>query len=221
MIELRNVSKIYKLGKTDVVGLKNVNLPITKGDFIALAGPSGSGKTTFLNILGCLDTPTSGEVLFENESLNDLSAKRTTIIRRDKIGFIFQNFNLVPVLSVYENVEYPLLLTNMKKSQRKELVNSVLEEVGLSHRAKHSPSELSGGERQRVSIARALVKKPSIILADEPTANLDSDTGLHIVELMEKLNEVEKVTIVFSSHDEKILKSVKRVIHIRDGVLSA
>jgi putative ABC transport system ATP-binding protein len=209
------------MGKAEVTAVKDVSLKIETGDIIALAGPSGSGKTTLLNLLGCLDTPTLGEIFIDNENVGKISPQKTVQIRRDKIGFIFQNFNLIPVLSVFENVEYPLLLTNMKGSQRKESVMAVLEAVGLKERAKHLANDLSGGERQRVSIARALVKKPAVILADEPTANLDLTTGLNIIELMKKLNQLDKVTFVFSTHDEKILSKVNKVYQIRDGVISA
>lgn len=219
MFELRQVTKVYKLGKVDVVAVRDVNMRVTAGDFIALAGPSGSGKTTILNILGCLDSPTSGEVVLEGCNITTLSHQEKTKIRRQKIGFIFQSFNLIPVLSVYENVEYPLLLENTPTLSRRQRVAAVLEEVGLGHRAKHLPNELSGGERQRVSIARALVKKPSIILADEPTANLDSASGTNIIDLMYKLNREEKVTFVFSSHDEQILSKAQSLFHLRDGVI--
>jgi putative ABC transport system ATP-binding protein len=221
MIELKNVTKVYKMGKIEVTALKDINLQVTEGEFLALAGPSGSGKTTFLNILGCLDTPTQGEIVIGNQEIVKMPAKQKTIFRRDKIGFIFQNFNLVPIFNVYENVEYPLLLTGIKPGERKTLVQKVLEEVGLAPRARHFPQDLSGGERQRVSIARALVKRPVIILADEPTANLDSAIGQHIVELLQKLHHEEKVTIIFSSHDSLILSKVERIIKIRDGRLTA
>jgi putative ABC transport system ATP-binding protein len=221
MIELKNIEKIYKMGKFDVIALKEVSLKIMAGDFIALVGPSGSGKTTLLNIIGCLDTPTSGEILIDNDNITKARQKKLVKIRRDKIGFIFQNFNLIPVLSVYENVEYPLLLTKTKAAKRHESVMAVLEEVGLTQRVKHMVNDLSGGERQRVAIARALVKKPSVILADEPTANLDSTTGLNIIELMKSLNKHEHVTFIFSTHDEKIMKNADKILQIRDGVISA
>jgi putative ABC transport system ATP-binding protein len=208
------------MDKIDVTALKNINLKIDKGQFLAIAGPSGSGKTTLLNIMGCLDTPTHGEIIFDEQNLATLSFKGKMNIRRHKIGFIFQSFNLIPVLNVYENVEYPLLLNNTKTIQRRELVLKVLEEVGLLQRAKHFPNELSGGERQRVSIARALVKKPMIILADEPTANLDSTTGANIISLMQKLHQEEQVTFVFSSHDDRILKKAEEVIQLQDGSIN-
>lgn len=219
MFELRQVTKIYKLGKIDVVAVRDINIQIAAGEFIALAGPSGSGKTTILNILGCLDSPTSGEAILDGCNVTALSHQEKTKIRRRKIGFIFQSFNLIPVLSVYENVEYPLLLENTPAQLRRKKVTAVLEEVGLAHRAKHLPNELSGGERQRVSIARALVKKPSIIIADEPTANLDSASGNNIIELMHKLNRDEKVTFIFSSHDQQILSKAQILFQLRDGTI--
>lgn len=222
VFELRNVSKSYKLGLAKVEALKGINLKFTNGDFIAIAGPSGSGKTSLLNILGCLDIPTQGEVIIDDQLLIPYvkhSEKQKMKIRREKIGFIFQKFNLIPILNVYENVEYPLLLLKISSSQRRKLVEKALEETGLQHRAKHLPNRLSGGEQQRVSIARALVKRPKLILADEPTANLDLETGLTIIELMSKLNREEGVTFVFSTHDSQILKVTERVIWLRDGVI--
>lgn len=219
MLELHQVTKIYQLGKIDVVAVRNIDMRVMAGEFIALAGPSGSGKTTILNILGCLDSPTSGEVNLEGRDITTLPQQEKTKIRRRKIGFIFQSFNLIPVLSVYENVEYPLLLDKSAPVDRHKRVCAVLDEVGLAHRAKHFPNELSGGERQRVSIARALVKKPSIILADEPTANLDSTSGRNIIDLMDKLNREEKVTFIFSSHDPQILSKAQKLIELRDGVI--
>lgn len=217
MIEIKGLNKVYRRGKSDVDALVDINLQIQEGDFLALAGPSGSGKTTFLNILGCLDAPSAGEVLIDGKDIAKLSSKEKTVYRRNKIGYIFQNFNLIPTLSVFENVEYPLLLTKLKKSERKKLVLEALEQVKLSHRIDHFPKELSGGELQRVSIARALVKKPTIILADEPTANLDFETGQQIIDLMKKLNAEHNATFIFSSHDDQLLNSVKMVIKLRDG----
>lgn len=217
MIEIKGLNKVYRRGKTDVNALVDINLKIEEGDFLAVSGPSGSGKTTFLNILGCLDTPTDGEVVINGKDIAKLSPKEKTVYRRNEIGYIFQNFNLIPTLSVFENVEYPLLLTKLKKGERKKLVLEALGQVNLSHRIQHFPNELSGGELQRVSIARALVKKPTIILADEPTANLDFETGQQIIDLMKKLNTENKATFIFSSHDEQLLNSVKMVIKLRDG----
>lgn len=217
MIEIKGLNKVYRRGKSDVNALVDINLKIEEGDFLALAGPSGSGKTTFLNILGCLDTPTNGEVLIKGKDIAKMSPKEKTVYRRNEIGYIFQNFNLIPTLSVFENVEYPLLLTKLKKAERKKLVLEALDQVKLSHRTHHFPKELSGGELQRVSIARALVKKPTIILADEPTANLDFETGKQIIDLMKKLNTENNATFIFSSHDDQLLNNVKMIIKLRDG----
>lgn len=221
MLKLNQVTKIYRLGKVDVTALQDINMNVAAGDFLALAGPSGSGKTTILNILGCLDTPTNGEAILEGYNLSALSFREKTKLRREKIGFIFQSFNLIPVLNVYENVEYPLLLENIPAHERRKKIMAVLEEVGLKERAKHLPGELSGGERQRAGIARALVKKPSIILADEPTANLDSVSGNNIIDLLQKLNRDEKVTIIFSSHDLQILSKAHSLLNLRDGKIVA
>ena len=185
VVELQNVQKQYMLGKTRVDALRGVSLEIEKGEFLAIAGPSGSGKSTMLNMFGCIDVPTEGSVLIDGTRIDSLSDAELTRYRREKIGFIFQSFNLIPVLNIYENIEFPLLLNRgLSKKRREELVMPLIEEVGLSDRIKNKPYELSGGQRQRVAIARALVGKPLIVLADEPTANLDSETGLRIVDLM-------------------------------------
>jgi putative ABC transport system ATP-binding protein len=219
MIELRGVTKEYELGKTKVEALKGVSLRIEKGEFMALVGPSGSGKTTLLNIAGLLDRATSGEVFLDDLSVEGLSSKALADMRGRKIGFIFQGFNLVPVFNVYENIELSLVLAKAEGSRGdwKRRITHAIEEVGLSELAKHKPAELSGGQRQRVAIARALVKKPQLILADEPTANLDSKTAFSIIELMSALNEEEKTTFVFSTHDDRVLKYARRVLRIEDG----
>lgn len=217
--ELRNVSKIYQVGGSPVQALKDIHLKFVSGDFLAVTGPSGSGKTTLLNILGCLDVPTQGEVIIDDQIILPKLSKEKIKIRRKKIGFIFQRFNLVPVLNVFENVEYPLILLKKERKVRKSLVEKALAEVGLSNKSKHFPNQLSGGECQRVSIARALVKMPRLILADEPTANLDSQTGMRIIELMKKLNQEEKVTFIFSTHDSQLLSSVSTVVTLQDGTI--
>jgi putative ABC transport system ATP-binding protein len=219
MIELRSVTKTYELGKTKVEALRGVSLRIERGDFAVIVGPSGSGKTTMLNIAGLLDRATSGEVLIDDEDVTALSADARADARGKRIGFIFQGFNLVPVFDVRQNIELSLLLAKAEGGRRawKQRVSRAVEEVGLSEYADHKPSELSGGQRQRVAIARALVKKPEIILADEPTANLDSKTAFSIIELMRDLNEAEKTTFVFSTHDDRVLKYARRVIRIEDG----
>ncbi|HPC37954.1 MAG TPA: ABC transporter ATP-binding protein [Exilispira sp.] len=218
VVELLSVKKVYMLDKTEVHALRGVNIAIKEGEFVCIAGPSGSGKTTILNLIGCIDKPTEGTVLIDNEDVSKFDDKKLTNYRLNKLGFIFQSFNLIPVLNVYENIEFPLLLQkNISKDERKERVMKLIKEVGLEDRIKNKPSELSGGQRQRVAIARALVTKPVIVLADEPTANLDSETGDKIISLMKEINEIEKTTFIFSTHDPDIMKHAQRVIRIHDG----
>jgi putative ABC transport system ATP-binding protein len=218
VVALKGVKKEYMLGSTKVEALRGVDLEIEKGEFLAVAGPSGSGKSTMLNMFGCIDVPTSGTVLIDGADVARLSDKELTRYRREKVGFIFQSFNLVPVLDVYENIEFPLLLKrSLSKKEREALVMRFVEEVGLADRLRNKPSELSGGQRQRVAIARALVTNPLIILADEPTANLDSETGTKIVELMRQINDIEKTTFIFSTHDERIMREARRLVKILDG----
>lgn len=216
-IRLNSVSKEYKLGQTTVHALHQASLVVEQGEFVALVGPSGSGKSTLLHLLGALDQPTSGEILMDGMQVNRLDDDRLAQIRRDNIGFIFQSFNLIPVLSVFGNVEFPLVLKKVPKEERRERVHAILKRVGLGDRANHKTEELSGGQRQRVAIARALVTNPGIILSDEPTANLDSKTGQEIVELMKQLNVDRKVTLVFATHDHDIVGDARRVIRILDG----
>ncbi|MBI5637763.1 MAG: ABC transporter ATP-binding protein [Nitrospinae bacterium] len=216
-IRLNSVSKEYKLGQTTVHALHQASLVVAQGEFVALVGPSGSGKSTLLHLMGALDQPTSGEILMDGVQVNRLDDDRLAQIRRDNIGFIFQSFNLIPVLSVYGNVEFPLVLKKVSKEERRERVHAILKRVGLGDRANHKTEELSGGQRQRVAIARALVTNPGIILSDEPTANLDSKTGHEIVELMKRLNADQKVTLVFATHDHNIVADARRVIRILDG----
>ncbi len=220
LVEMKNISKKYILGKTAIPAVKNVSFKISGEDFTVFAGSSGSGKTTLLNIAGLIDKPDSGEIRFDGENITPDSLNSLFCLRRDHLGYIFQTFNLIPVLNVFENVEYPLILNNVPYKERKEIVNSMLKKVGLFDRKKHKPNELSGGQRQRVSIARAVVKNPKIVIADEPTANLDSGTGLEIIELMEKLNREEKITFIFSSHDPQIIEKGKKVIHLKDGEIT-
>jgi putative ABC transport system ATP-binding protein len=197
-----------------------VSLAVKAGEFLAVAGPSGSGKTTLLNLIGCLDTPTSGEVAIDGEAIGGLSAGRRADLRARKLGFVFQTFNLIPVLTAWENVEYPLLLQRRRGDVAKR-VQAALEHVGLADRARHRPTELSGGQQQRVAIARALVTEPALVLADEPTANLDSRTGSEIVELMRRLNRERGTTFVFSTHDPRIVNAADRVLQISDGRLQS
>ena len=220
IIEVKGVKKNYPLGKTTVHALRGIDLVVEEGAFMSIIGPSGSGKTTLLNIIGCIDTPTSGSVKIHEVEITKLNDKSITDLRLHKIGFIFQTFNLIPVLNVRENVEFPLLL--MKKHKKEEIdarVEKLVREVGLIDYIEHKPAELSGGQRQRVAIARALVTNPDIVLADEPTANLDSETSESILQLMRELNEIEKTTFIFSTHDPEVLKYAKNIVKIKDGLI--
>ncbi len=221
IIEITNLKKNYPLGNTTVKALRGIDLEIPEGDFISIVGPSGSGKTTLLNVIGCIDRASEGSVKVGGTEITDLSDREITDIRLNKIGFIFQTFNLIPVLNVIENVEFPLLL--MKKYSKSEVrgrAEKLIDAVGLSDHMKHRPAELSGGQRQRVAIARALVTNPDIVLADEPTANLDSVTGDQILDLMKEMNRMEKTTFIFSTHDENVLKYASDIVKIKDGVLA-
>lgn len=219
-IALKDVSKEYGTAEVKVAALQSINLEIDKGEFTVLAGPSGSGKTTLLNLIGSLDQPSFGKVMIDGVDIAELESNSQADFRRDKLGFIFQAYNLIPVLTVFENVEFPLtLMEKSVKAENRERVNHILAEVGLAKFAHRRPAELSGGQQQRVAIARALVKNPSVILADEPTANLDSVTGEAILDLMRELNQKKKVTFIFSSHDSKVIDRAKRVIWLRDGKL--
>jgi putative ABC transport system ATP-binding protein len=220
IIEIKGLKKDYALGKTTVHALRGVDLAVEKGNLISIVGPSGSGKTTLLNIIGCIDGATEGSVKVGDNEITKLDDRQITDLRLHKIGFIFQTFNLIPVLDTTENVEFPLLL--MKKHSKGEVrrkAEKLIEEVGLKEYAKHRPAELSGGQRQRVAIARALVTTPDIVLADEPTANLDSVTGAQILDLMNEMNKIEKTTFVFSTHDMNVLKYAREVIKIKDGCI--
>lgn len=220
VVEVKGVKKEYSLGETQVQALKGVDLKVEQGEFLSIVGPSGSGKTTLLNIIGCIDTPTAGWVKVHNDEITKLNDQEVTDLRLHRIGFIFQTFNLIPVLNVRENVEFPLLL--MKKHRQQEIdarVEKLVKEVGLIDYIEHRPAELSGGQRQRVAIARALVTNPTIILADEPTANLDSETSNSILQVMRELNELEQTTFIFSTHDPEVLKYAKKIVKIRDGLI--
>lgn len=221
-IELTQVVKEYQLGKISVPALKGVSLKIENGEFTVIAGPSGSGKTTLLNLIGCVDVASKGDVVVSGQNTATLSERALTDLRLHKIGFIFQSFNLISVLNVYDNVEFPLLLMkNISKAERHERVMHFLGKVGLLEHLKHRPNELSGGQRQRVAIARALVTKPRIVLADEPTANLDSATGQSIIDLMKEINQSEKTTFLFSTHDENVIRQARRIIKLRDGLIES
>ena len=217
LIKCEKLKKIYKMGELDFEALKGIDLQISDGEFTALAGPSGSGKTTILNIIGCLDRPSAGKVYLEGEDTSAYSRKQLSSVRRKKMGFVFQSFNLIPVLTAFENVAYPLILNNIKAGEREKRVNKILTEVGLENKKDNFPHQLSGGQKQRVAIARALIHKPALVLADEPTANLDTDTGLEIIKLMKKLNREYNITFVFATHDKLIMNEVDRIIKIKDG----
>ena len=217
IIEIKNLTKQFPVGKGNFTALNDLNIQFGEGEFAGLVGPSGSGKTTLLNIIGSLDTPTSGNANVMGMSIGDLSHKQSANLRNRYIGFIFQTFNLLPVYTVYENVEFALLLQKMSATDRHRAVMDALEWVGLTDKVKSKPSMLSGGESQRVAIARAMVKKPKIVLADEPTANLDSKNSHHILQTMKKLNEELKVTFIFATHDEKVMMYLDRIVNLADG----
>ncbi|RPJ08960.1 MAG: ABC transporter ATP-binding protein [Spirochaetaceae bacterium] len=221
IISLHEVTKDYPLGKTQVRALHGVNFEIEKGDFITIAGPSGSGKSTILNMIGCVDTPTAGNVIINDTDTASLDDKTLTSLRHRVLGFIFQSFNLIPVLNVYENIEFPLLIgkNGSMPKNRREWIMHLVREVGLLEWKTHRPGELSGGQRQRVAIARALVTKPEIVLADEPTANLDSVTGAQIITLMKRMNTEFGTTFIFSTHDNMIVNIADHVIRLKDGMI--
>ncbi len=216
MIQLQEVSKIYEMGNDKVYALDHASLEIGKGEFVSIVGPSGSGKSTMMNIIGCLDTADEGSYILDGVSIERYSEKELAKIRNQKIGFIFQNFNLLPRLTAEENVELPLIYQKLSAQERKHRVQKALEQVELSHRMGHRPTELSGGQQQRVAIARALVTKPCLFLADEPTGNLDSKTGQEIMTLFHTLHETGN-TIVLITHDSQVAEEAGRKIHIRDG----
>lgn len=217
IINIKNLTKKFPVGKGEFTALKNVNLQFGKGEFVGFVGPSGSGKTTLLNIIGSLDTPSDGVVEVLGQSIASLTNKQSAKLRNKHIGFIFQTYNLLPVYTVYENVEFALLLQNLPASARKKAVMDALEWVGLTDKEKSKPAMLSGGECQRVAIARSMVKKPEIVLADEPTANLDSENSHHILRTMKKLNRELETTFIFATHDEKVMHYLDRIVSLKDG----
>jgi len=217
LISLKGISKVFKVGDEDFTALIDVNLEIDSGAFMSFVGPSGSGKTTLLNLIGGLDIPTTGDLFFKNIKLSSMTRNQMAQYRRENIGFIFQTYNLLPVYSVYENVLFPLLLNGSKEKDARDRVMDIVNKVGLSDQIKKKPSQLSGGQCQRVAIARALVKDPVLILADEPTANLDSKNSIQILELMSDLNKQYKAAVVFSTHDEKVTRYVRREVGLEDG----
>ncbi len=221
IIEARNLVKTYDTDGQEVKAIKGVDLEIAKGEFTTIAGPSGSGKTTLLNIIGGLDQPTSGTIAISGDVINDYSSKELSDIRLRQIGFIFQAYNLIPVLSALENVEYVLLLQGMNKDERTALSKEMLKEVGLENEIHRKPQELSGGQQQRIAVARAIVSEPEIVLADEPTANLDQKTGASLLDLMHDLNSRKKITFLFSTHDSMVMDRSERLVKLVDGVIDS
>ncbi|CCU79915.1 ABC transporter, ATP-binding protein [Halanaerobium saccharolyticum subsp. saccharolyticum DSM 6643] len=221
LIKLIGLEKIYQQGKIEVPALRGIDMEIKSGEFTTIFGPSGSGKTTLLNMIGCLDKSTAGEIIFDGHSINDLKNKELAEIRRYNLGFVFQSYNLIPVLTAFENVEFAIrLIDKHSKKERKDKVMSLLEEVGLGDMANRRPNELSGGQKQRVAIARALIKEPKLVLADEPTANLDSETSKEVLELMKEMNQELNTTFIFSTHDPQVMDYARRLIEIKDGKIS-
>ncbi len=217
LVRVEEVTRKFPLDHSAVVALDHTSLSVGEGEFLAIAGPSGSGKSTLLNLIGCIDKPTSGRVLIEGVDTCALSPAETTRLRREKIGFVFQTFNLIPVFTAAENVEYPLLIQGLNANERRTRVAEALESVGLSPRAHHRPDLLSGGERQRVAVARAIVGRPALVLADEPTANLDTSNATQLIELMRDLNRRLGLTFIFSTHDQRLLEHTPRIVRLTDG----
>jgi putative ABC transport system ATP-binding protein len=222
VVRVENVCKEYRLGEQRVHAVNDISLSVQPGVFLAISGPSGSGKTSLLNLIGCIDRPTSGKIFINEKSIDGMSENQLAALRLHSIGFIFQTFNLLPVLSAAENIEYPLLQrTDLSTAERHERVEYFLNVVGLSKRKNNRPNQLSGGQRQRVAIARALAGSPSIVLADEPTANLDKQTGIDILQLMKRINEEMKTTFIFSTHDHRVVALSDRLVQVEDGQVQA
>ncbi len=220
--KLENVHKVYHIGKIEFPALRGISFSVEKGEFLSIAGPSGSGKTTVLNLVGCLDKPSRGKIFLDDKDITALPTSKLADVRRKNIGFVFQTFNLIPVLTAMENVEFPLILEGQHASkERRQLVEEILTEVGLKDFLHRRPNEMSGGQQQRVAVARALVKKPKLVLADEPTANLDSVTGKEILQLMLELNQKTSTTFVFSTHDKMVMDFARRIIRLRDGKIES
>jgi len=215
-----NVTRVFKIGKVETQALRGVSLSIEDGEFTALVGPSGSGKTTLLQLIGCLDQPTGGQVFVKGQDVSRLNRNQRADMRRGTIGFVFQFFALIPTLTAYENVEMPLLLNRHTPKERRDRVMQLLEAVDLADRAHHRPDQLSGGEQQRVAVARALAPNPVLVLADEPTANLDTPNGAQVMDIMTRLNQETGVTFVFATHDPRVIKYARRIITLRDGVVA-
>jgi putative ABC transport system ATP-binding protein len=220
VIELQDVTRVYRIGEVETRALRGVTLSIEEGEFTAIVGPSGSGKTTLLQLLGCLDKPSTGTVRVKGQDVTKLNANQRADLRKGTIGFVFQFFALIPGLTAYENVELPLLLMGKSGKERKERANELLAAVGLSDRAHHRPDQMSGGEQQRVAIARALATHPVLVLADEPTANLDTENGRQVMEIMQRLNAETGTTFLFATHDPRVIPFARRVVTLRDGQVS-
>jgi putative ABC transport system ATP-binding protein len=223
IVTVKDLWKIYPMGSLEVQALKGVSLEITEGDFVSVAGPSGSGKTTLMNIIGLIDSFSRGSLIINDVEITNQNRRELARLRRDLLGFVFQSFNLLPVLNVFENVELPLVISGKggSKAERRDRVNNLLEEVGLAERRNHIPAELSGGQQQRVAIARALVTRPRIVIADEPTANLDSENGEKVLSLMKAINREEKTTFIFSTHDPEIWQMADHVVFLQDGFIKS
>jgi putative ABC transport system ATP-binding protein len=221
LVSVENVSRVFAMDHSGVKALDDVSLHVDSGEFLAISGPSGSGKSTLLNLIGCIDRPTSGRVRIEGTDTSTLNAAQTTELRREKIGFVFQTFNLIPVFTAAENVEYPLLVQQINARERRMRVAAALESVGLAERAKHRPDLLSGGERQRVAVARAIVHRPALVLADEPTANLDTSNATQLIDLMRDLNRSLGLTFIFSTHDQRLLEHTPRIVRLTDGQIAS
>jgi putative ABC transport system ATP-binding protein len=217
LVQVEDVTRKFPLDHSEVTALDQANLRVSSGEFLAIAGPSGSGKSTLLNLIGCIDKPTSGRIAIDGVDTSQLNSTRMTTLRREKIGFVFQTFNLIPVFTAAENVEFPLLVQGLSASQRKARVQEALESVGLTARAHHRPDLLSGGERQRVAVARAIVGRPALVLADEPTANLDTRNATQLIDLMRDLNGRLGLTFIFSTHDQRLLEHTPRIVRLTDG----
>ena len=217
VIETKNISKLYKQADQDIIALNDVSISFEKGEFTAIVGPSGSGKTTFLNSIGGLDSPTSGKVLIDKKEITGLSSNQLIDFRLKNIGFVFQSYNLIPVLTAKENVEFIMLMQGLSKTYRSKRSIELLNSVGLEDQLNRRPNQLSGGQQQRVAVARALASKPKFVLADEPTANLDSSSTANLLDIMSKLNKTEKMTFIFSTHDQRVIDRASRIITLEDG----
>ncbi|MEJ2616715.1 MAG: ABC transporter ATP-binding protein [Ignavibacteriaceae bacterium] len=219
IIKLKNLEKTYQDNGVPVHAIRGIDLNISKGEFLVIAGPSGSGKTTLLNMIGALDKPTKGNIYFEGEDITQKSKNELSSFRLHKLGFIFQAYNLIPVLTALENIEFSMMLLEVPEKEREEKALKLMDELGIKDLANKRPNEMSGGQQQRVAVARAIINNPSIVLADEPTANLDSKTAGHLLDLMQKMNEEKNITFIFSSHDKQVMNRAKRLMILKDGVI--